>query len=239
MSQVAVAGCPEGIALAAESMVVSGERSYRLDAQKVIPLGLRLAFAGVGHAALFDPRAPGQLRRLKAYLDELTNGFQAQGDPAETGRRLGQFFVEILGHLAQYSRLWPHVAPVGWRTSFIVAGYARGAAVGLVSVWSASGEGAMLEAEWTTDEHPRAAMGAINRAGIAGAARFARLGRRADGGTLAGAVRDALRVVEQARNAYPEYCGGRTHAATITPAAGLTWLAGHEPPDPSDEWRRM
>jgi len=239
MSQVAVAGCPEGIALAAESMVVSGDRSYRLDAQKVIPLGPRLAFAGVGHAALFDPRAPRQLRDVNAYLAELTNGFQAQGEPAEDGRRLARFFVELLGQLAQYSRLWPHFAHLGWNTSFIVAGYAREATVGVVSVWSASVEGAILEAEWTTDDHPRAAIGVINRTGVAGSARLARMGRHAEDAGLAGAVREVVRLVERARDTYPEYCGGQIHAATITPAAGVAWLAGYEPPEPDDDWREM
>lgn len=236
MSEVAVAACPAGIVLACESMMVTGTASYRTDAQKIVRLGPRLAFASVGNASLWDPRTPMLGRSLGAYLHDLTGGFTSEADPREAAERLGTFFVDVLEHLARAQPFAATYLLRDWDVAYIVAGYPRGESTGHVVIACVEGGTAYEEDHWTTSEGGRAAIGALwrprrrrpripPRAGEADAALFREL------------VDAAVPFIEMVCRRYPRYCGGRIQAATITPADGFAWVPGREPPDSEGDWR--
>ena len=161
MSEVAVAACPEGIVLASESMAVTGTASYRTDAQKIVQLGPRLAYASVGHASLWDPRTPMLGRSLGAYLRELTGDFTSESDPGDAAERLGRFFIDVLEHLARGRAFSGSGDLAQWDVSYIVAGYARGESTGHVVIGCVEAGTAYEEDHWTTLESGRAAIGVL------------------------------------------------------------------------------
>ncbi len=232
MSEVAVAACPTGIVLASESMVVTGTESYRTDAQKIVQLGPRLAFASVGHASLWDPRTPTRGRSFGGYLRSLTDGFTSEADPREAAERLGRFFVDVLERLASQRTFAGTYALAEWDAVYVVAGYAEGESEGHVVIGEIEGGMAYEADHWTTSEGGRVGIGALWRP--------RRLRPRvppSTGDELDELTDAAVRFVRMACRRYPRYCGGHIQATTITPTDGFAWVTGREPPESEGDWR--
>ncbi|MFQ5808238.1 MAG: hypothetical protein ACE5JM_01360 [Armatimonadota bacterium] len=233
MSEVAVAACPDGIVLVSESMVVTGTESYRTDAQKIVRLGPRLAFASVGHASLWDPRTPMLGRSLGGYLRDLTDDFTSEADPREAAERLGRFFLEVLEQLARQRAFAGSHHLADWDVAYIVAGYPGGEATGHVVLGHIEGGMAYEADRWTTSEGGRAAIGVLWRPRRL----RPRLPAPGDADQLDELVDTGVRFVEMACRRYPRYCGGRIQAATITGGDGFGWVSGREPPQSEGDWR--
>jgi len=235
MSEVAVAACPAGIVLASESMVVTGTESYRTDAQKIVRLGPRLAFASVGHASLWDPRTPMLGKSLGAYLRDLTDGFTSEADPREAAERLGVFFVDVIRHLAE-QRPFAGLYLADWDVAYIVAGYARGERVGHVVMGEIEGGMAYEADHWTTAEGGRAAIGVLWRPRRL-RPRLPPAHEEGDAGEFRELLDAGVQFVEMVCRRYPRYCGGDIQAATITPREGFSWVPGMQPPESEGDWR--
>jgi hypothetical protein len=219
-------------------MVVTGTRSYRTDAQKIVQLGPRLAFASVGHASLWDPRTPMLGRSLGAYLRDLTDGFTSEADPSDAAERLGRFFVDVLEHLAEQPAFAGSHHLADWDVAYIVAGYPPRQSTGHVVIGHIEGGMAYEADHWSTSEGGRAAIGVLWRPRRI-RPRLPPSAPEHHAGQLEELTDAAVRFVEMACGRYPRYCGGSIQAATITHADGFSWLPAREPPDSEGDWRRF
>lgn len=228
MSQVAIVTCREGIAVASESLVSCDHGPLDEWIPKIHPLGPRLIFAAVGNATMPDPRIDRDWPGLAHHLDTLTAGEQIEGDPVDIAERIGQFVTDILGWLSERPRGGEGMAVAMWRVEYVVAGYAPGSDVGVVSGWEAGPGGAGEFRQLTTEQRVgRLALGAYSewprvRRRIRPLRREA--GAAEEPYTLEQASESARRVVRLACEEFPSWCGGPQQRLTVTPGEGVRWL---------------
>jgi hypothetical protein len=239
MSQVAVTCCPEGIVVASESLL-SYDRGRAHDlAQKVYPLGPRLAFAAVGNATMPDPRVHSDWPGFGAHLDTLTGGKPVEGDPLHVAERIGHFAVDVLQWLTDRPRGWEGLAIATWHVRYVVAGYDAEYRLGIATTWTATPAGAHEDGRISTDGKGKLALGVfdewpsrrgrqIARSGAGGKLRPMPGSQPGDPPdpeerTLDRAEQAALRVVRLACRRFPGACGGPMQVLRIEPGQGLYW----------------
>ena len=224
VSQVAVAACPEGIVVASESLVTSGpSRKARGLAQKVFPIGPRLAFAAVGNASMPDPRIDDRWPGLGAHLVTLSGGKPVEGAPVDVASRIAQFVVDVLQYLAERPRGWEGLAIATWHVRYVVAGFAAEGGAGVVSSWTATTAEAFEDSRLTTDGTGKVALGVFDE--WPRLERPRRIGSDpSDGPVLDRAEAAARRVVNLAMKHYPSACGGPLQVLRILPEGGCRWV---------------
>lgn len=240
MSQVAVTCCPEGIVVASESLLTYDHGRAHSQAQKVHPLGPRIAFAAVGNATMPDPRIHSAWPGFAAHLDTLTGGKPVEGSPEIVAERIAHFAVDVLQWLTDRPRGWEGLAIATWHIRYVVAGYEAVGGVGTVVTWTATPAGAYEDERLTTEGKGKVALGVFNewppRRGREGALSGAggRLrtmpGHDPEGPSAAAdSVLDraegaARRVVSLACRRFPGACGGPLQVLRIEPERGLHWV---------------
>jgi len=223
VSQVAVIACPEGIAVAAESMVSYGDSRARGLIQKLFPIGPRLVFAAVGNASMPDPRIDNRWPGLGAHLHTLTGGEPVEGEPLAVAERIGVFVVDVLRFLTERPRGYEGLALATWHVRYLVAGYGSAGAPGLATVWDASPSEAMEVGRVTSGAPGKLALGVWDRWPR-------KQGRRAVGGsdarkepTLERAQEEVAQLVWLACRTYPGACGPPLQAGRIPAGGAFAW----------------
>lgn len=240
MSQVAVTCCPDGIVVASESLLSYEHGRAHGYAQKVFPLGPRLAFAAVGNATMPDPRIDSKWPGFGAHLDTLTGGKPVEGDPGTVAERIGCFAVDVLQWLTDRPRGWETLAIATWHIRYVVAGYDAAGGAGTIVTWTATAAEAHEDERLSTESKGKAALGVFDewppRRGRAVALSGAGGRLRPMPGTrtnspsapsdsvLDRAERAARRVVSLACRRFPRACGGPLQVLRIEPHRGLHWV---------------
>jgi hypothetical protein len=231
MSQVAVVTCHEGIVIGSESRVSYERGPAHGLLQKVHALGPRLVFAAVGNATMPDPRVDHTWPGLAFHLRTLTGGEPIEGDPLEVAERLGIFFVDVLGYLADNPRGGEGLAVATWRVEYVVAGYGPGSEIGLATAWEASPAGAGEFHRAGTDQRVgRVALGVYSE--WPHTRRLVRrpVGKHAEPAPepppyrLERGEADVRKLLEMACERHPGACGPPLQLVALVDGAPLRWL---------------